>query len=76
MNTAVITSASPLAREPQASSKLSGIARRFLDALVESRLRSAQRELRRHEAFIEDLGRRQGHSALFLMQDNALPFKI
>jgi hypothetical protein len=33
-------------------------------------------ELRRHEAFVQDLSRRQDHSALFLDQADLLPAKI
>jgi hypothetical protein len=43
---------------------------------MESRARGAAVELRRHEAFIRDLGRRQDHSALFLDQADLLPAKI
>jgi hypothetical protein len=59
-----------------APSKLSQAAKRFMHALMESRARSAARMLRQHQAFIEDLGRRQDHSADFLIQDNALPFRL
>jgi len=47
-----------------------------MNALAESRARSAARQLHRHEALMADLGRRQDHSADFLMQSNDLPFKI
>jgi hypothetical protein len=47
-----------------------------MSALAESRARSATRELRRHEAFMEDLSRRQDHSSLFLDQAELLPVKI
>jgi hypothetical protein len=47
-----------------------------MNALIESRVRTAAQELRRHEALMKDLGRRQDHSSQFLMQDNDLPFKI
>jgi hypothetical protein len=56
----------------QAPSKLS----RFMSALMESRVRSAARELRRHEAMMADLGRRQDHSSAFREQSEPLPFKI
>jgi len=59
-----------------ASSKLSQIATRVMSALIESRVRSAARELRRHEAFMSDLGRRQDHSPLFLDQADDLPVKL
>jgi len=49
---------------------------RFMSALIESRAKSAARELRRHEAMMADLGRRQDHSKLFLEQSEPLPFKI
>jgi hypothetical protein len=47
-----------------------------MSALVESRARRAARELRRHEAFVSDLTRRQDHSSLFLGQSKLLPVKI
>ena len=49
---------------------------RFMSALIESRTKSAARELRRHEAMIADLGRRQDHSTRFHEQSEPLPFKI
>lgn len=57
-------------------SRLAQTAMRIADALVASRARSAAQELRRHEAFIQDLSRRQDHSALFLGQADQLPAKI
>jgi hypothetical protein len=74
MTTAVFSSrfVSPV----DAPSKLSQVASRIMNALVESRARSAARELRRHEAFMSDLGRRQDHSPLFLDQSELLPFKL
>ncbi len=75
MNTAVFASAPVPGRDARAS-KLSLLVKRCMEALVESRMKTAARELRRHEAFLEDLGRRQTHSPLFLMQDNTLPFKV
>jgi hypothetical protein len=74
MSTAVITSA--LADNVRTSSKLSQIAMRCINALIESRTRSVERELRRHEAFMNDLGRRQSHSSQFLSQTDLLPFKL
>jgi hypothetical protein len=59
-----------------APSRLSQVASRVMNALIESRARSAARELRRHEAFMSDLGRRQGHSPLFFGQSDDLPFKL
>ncbi|WP_262268189.1 MULTISPECIES: hypothetical protein [Microvirga] len=53
-------------------SRLSRVAAR----IAESRARSAAQELRRHEAYIQDLSRRQDHSALFLDQAEPLPAKI
>jgi hypothetical protein len=47
-----------------------------MSALIQSRVRSAARELRRHEALMADLGRRQDHSPLFLEQSDDLPFKL
>ncbi|MBB3018063.1 hypothetical protein FHR70_001103 [Microvirga lupini] len=58
------------------TSKLSQIATRVMSALIESRVRSAARELRRHEALMADLGRRQDHSPLFLSQSDDLPVKL
>jgi len=74
MTTAVFSSS--LVRKEQAPSKLSQLAARVAAALMESRARSAARELRRHEAFMTDLARRQDHSPLFLDQSEPLPFKI
>ena len=74
MNAAV--SASVLAGDVRGPSKLSRLAKGFVQALAESRARDALRELRRHEAFLKDLGRRQDHSRLFLEQDSDLSFKI
>jgi hypothetical protein len=74
MTTAVFTSAP--AGDVRTSSKLSLLAKRFIHALAESRARDALRELHRHEALLKDLGRRQDHSWLFLMQDDGLPVKI
>ncbi len=74
MTTAVFSS--HLAGPVNAPSKLSQAASRIMNALIESRARSAARELRRHEAFMSDLGRRQDHSPLFLDQSELLPFKL
>ncbi len=74
MTTAVF--ASTFTKADHAPSKSSGWMKRFLDALIESRVRTAAKELRRHEVFLADLDRRQEHSPSFLMQDNALPFKL
>lgn len=52
------------------------IARTIVSALAESRARSAARELRRHDALMADLGRRQEHTADFWQQSDALPLKI
>jgi hypothetical protein len=65
-----------LSNDAQAPSKLAQVIGRAINALVESRAKSASRELRRHEAFIADLGRRQDHSSLFLEQSDLLPFKV
>jgi hypothetical protein len=73
--TAAVFTPAYLAKAP-ASSKLNQLAARFMNALIESRVRTAAQELRRHEALMNDLGRRQDHSSQFLMQDNDLPFKI
>ncbi|WP_114942970.1 hypothetical protein [Microvirga calopogonii] len=74
MITAVLSSA--LLSHEKAPSRLSQWVNRFVSALVESRARSAAQELRRHEAFISDLSRRQDHSAEFLDQADLLPAKI
>jgi hypothetical protein len=74
MTTAVFTPA--YIDKPQAASKLSVLAQRFMSAMIESRARTAAQELRRHEALMADLGRRQDHSPLFLTQDNDLPFRV
>jgi hypothetical protein len=67
---------SRLASPDTAPSKVSQVASRIMNALVESRTRSAARELRRHEAFMSDLGRRQDHTPLFLDQSDDLPIKL
>jgi hypothetical protein len=74
MNTATLPSV--YAGQEPTSSTFSLIVKNVLSALMESRARSAARELRRYEAFMDDLGRRQEHSADFLRQSNDLPFKI
>ena len=73
--TAAVFSSS-LANPVTSPSKLSQVASRVMDAVIESRTRSAARELRRHEAFMSNLGRRQDHSQLFLDQSDLLPFKL
>jgi hypothetical protein len=67
---------SHFASPSSAPSRISQIATRVMNALIESRVRSAARELRRHEALMPDLGRRQDHSPLFLDQSDNLPFKL
>lgn len=57
-------------------STFSLILNKVMNALAESGARRAARELRRYEAMIADLSRRQDHSAEFLIQDNDLPIKI
>ncbi|WP_445502961.1 hypothetical protein [Microvirga sp. G4-2] len=74
MNTAVLSSV--YAGQVQTPSTFSLIVRAMMSALAESRARSAARELRRHEALMADLGRKQDHSSDFLIQSNDLPFKI
>jgi len=74
MTTAVLHAA--FAENVQASTKTRSLTRKFRDALTESHVRSVARELRRHEALMADLLRRQDHSSGFLMQSNDLPFKI
>jgi hypothetical protein len=74
MITAVFSSA--FNRVVEKSPRLSQLASRCMSSLVESRARSAARELRRHEAFTRDLSTRQDHSGLFLDQADLLPTKI
>lgn len=74
MTTAVFTS-TPVG-ENRTSSKFLLIAKRVINALVESRARSVAMELRRREAFMRDIGRKQEHSPAFLEQSDLLPFKI
>ena len=74
MNTAALPTT--YAVQTQTPSTLSLIARKVMNALMESRARSAAFRLRRYEALMADLKRRQDHSASFLMQNNDLPFKI
>ncbi len=75
MATAIFAPAAPVAAESTAPRLLS-LAKRFVNALVAARARSAERHLRRHEAFVRGLGCKQDHSPLFLSQDDLLPFKI
>lgn len=74
MTAAVFSSHAP--SPSTAPSRLSQIVTRVMSALIESRARSAARELRRHEAFMSDLGRRQDHSPLFLDQSDDLSLKL
>jgi hypothetical protein len=74
MTTAVLSSA--FTHDVQAPSKFAQIAGRIVNALVESHTKAAERELRRHEGLMRDLGRRQDHSVVFLDQSDLLPFKI
>lgn len=74
MNTAVLSSV--YAGQVRTPSTFSLIVKTMMSALAESRARSAARELRRHEALMADLGRKQDHSSDFLIQSNDLPFKI
>ena len=74
MSTAAL--ASTLAGDVRIPSRLSLLAKGFIRALAESRARDALRELHRHEVFLQDLGRRQDHSGLFLTQDSDLAVKI
>jgi hypothetical protein len=67
---------SHLADPSTAPSRLSQVATRVMSALMESRARSAARELRRYEALMADLGRRQDHSPLFFGQSDDLPVKL
>jgi hypothetical protein len=74
MNTAALPNT--YAAQTRIPSALSLVAKKVMNALVESRARSAAFQLRRYEALMADLTRRQDHSASFLMQSNDLPFKI
>ena len=74
MNTAAFAPA--YAGKSGASFKLSELATRFMAALIESRARTAAQALRRHEALMNDLSRRQDHSPVFLTQADDLPFKV
>ncbi|NIX76441.1 hypothetical protein [Microvirga terricola] len=74
MTTAVF--APSLASGIQTSSGASTVIKRFVNALVESRIRSAEIEMRRHRALIRDLGGRQDFAAQFLTQDDVLPYKL
>ena len=74
MNAAILASA--VTRRLRALSRLSSLLGIWVAALVNSRARDAQRERRRHQAFLEDLRRRQDHSPLFSIQRDFLPFRI
>jgi hypothetical protein len=73
--TAAVFDVAP-AHNAETSTKLSRIAKRCINAIVESRMRSVQRQMRRHHSFMNDLGRKQDHSSLFLDQSDLLPFKL
>jgi hypothetical protein len=74
MNTAVLPSV--YTSQVRTPSTFSLLVRNVVNALAESRARSAARALRRHEALMADLGRRQDHSPNFLIQGDDLPFRI
>jgi hypothetical protein len=58
------------------SSSLLDLVKRVMSAVIEARMKSAEAQLRRHEALVNDLCRRQSHAPEFLAQDDQLPFKI
>ncbi len=68
------TAATAPAERP--SSSLLDLAKRVMSAVIEARMKSAEAQLRRHEALVNDLCRRQRHTPEFLAQDDQLPFKI
>lgn len=76
MATAVLAPAAIVASEAQVSSNVATFGKRLVNAIFESRMKSAQRELHRREALLADLGRTQDHSPDFLNQRDFLPFKI
>ena len=76
MATAAFAPAAPAASEARVSLSIATFGKRLINAIFESRMKSAARELRRREALLADLGRKQDHSADFLNQAEALPFKI
>jgi hypothetical protein len=74
MTTAVFT----LVAKPRvsASTSLSQLAKRFMNALVASRVKSAELELRRHRPFIRDLALSYGHEPVQSSEADLLPFKL
>ncbi len=74
MNTAVLNAAP--AEQAKTTSAFSLIFRNVVNALAESRAKSAERALRRYDSLRADLSRKQDHSADFLSQTTDLPFKI
>lgn len=76
MATAVLTPAATVATEGQVASSAATFGKRLINAIYESRMKSAMRELHRREALLADLGRKQDHSPDFLSQADQLPFKI
>jgi len=76
MATAVLTPTAAIPTEGQVSASAATLGKRIINAIYESRMRSAQRELHRREALLADLGRKQAHSPDFLNQSDFLPFKI
>ena len=76
MATAVLTPAATISTDAQVSPGLATFGKRIVNAIYESRMKTAQRELHRREALLADLGRKQDHSSDFLNQRDFLPFKI
>jgi hypothetical protein len=60
----------------QVSSKLETFFKLIVDAVVASRLRNAERELRRYDGFIQDLAHRHGHQPAHVSRAELLPFKL
>jgi sugar diacid utilization regulator len=78
MATAYLASTATAATVPaeRPSSSLLNLAKRVMSAVIEARMKSAEAQLRRHEALVSDLCRRQSHAPEFLAQADQLPFKI
>jgi hypothetical protein len=58
------------------SSRLETVFKRIVNAVAASRMRNAERELRRYDAFVQDLALEHGHQPMHLSRADLLPFKL
>ena len=74
MTTAVLNRSVPA--EANFSSGLIRFAKRVVNAVVASRIRNAEHELRRYDVFARDLALKHGHPPMLLNRDDLVPFKL